>query len=112
MHNPVYLVDAHGVILLPFFMNMVFLFVDFGLVLGCKIYVRENARTDKDCAVQEGDVILKINNHTTEGLSLKEARKLIENSKEKLSLVVRRERRNGAPDTPNSMKGHLSDIQF
>lgn len=46
-------------------------------------------------SLQEGDVLLKINNHTTDGMSLKEARKLIESSKEKLNLVVRR-------DTPRS----------
>lgn len=67
--------------------------------------MQEVVRADKDCAVQEGDVLVKINNHTTDGLSLKEARKLIENSKEKLSLVVRRERRPGVPDTPTSTKG-------
>lgn len=79
-------------------------FADFGLVLGCKIYVREVAnRTLLDGSgskeiggtLQEGDILLKINNHTTEGLSLKEARKLIESSKEKLNLVVRREHKRG-----------------
>jgi len=73
-------------------------------VLGCKIYVREVAnRTlldgsgskDSGGTLQEGDILLKINNHTTEGLSLKEARKLIESSKEKLNLVVRREHKRG-----------------
>jgi tight junction protein 1 len=73
-------------------------------VLGCKIYVREVAtRTTLDVSggkdsggsLQEGDVLLKINNHTTEGLSLKEARKLIESSKEKLNLVVRRDHKLG-----------------
>jgi tight junction protein 1 len=74
---------------------------DFGLVLGCKIYVREVAtnRATLDGVggtLQEGDILLKINNHTTEGLSLKEARKLIEASKEKLNLVVRREHKPGS----------------
>lgn len=69
---------------------------DFGLVLGCKIFVREVAsKVDGSQQLQEGDVLLKINNHTTDGMSLKEARKLIESSKEKLNLVVRR-------DTPRS----------
>lgn len=45
--------------------------------------------------LQEGDVLLKINNHTTDGMTLKEARKLIEASKEKLNLVVRREYKTG-----------------
>ncbi|XP_023725943.1 tight junction protein ZO-1 isoform X4 [Cryptotermes secundus] len=78
---------------------------DFGLVLGCKIYVREVATNratldgvggkDSGGTLQEGDILLKINNHTTEGLSLKEARKLIEASKEKLNLVIRREHKPG-----------------
>uniref|UniRef100_A0A1B6GRS7 Tight junction protein ZO-1 n=2 Tax=Proconiini TaxID=565685 RepID=A0A1B6GRS7_9HEMI len=70
---------------------------DFGLVLGCKIFVREvGSKLDNGTqSLQEGDVLLKINNHPTEGMSLKEARKLIESSKEKLNLVVRR-------DTPRS----------
>ncbi|KAK6635505.1 hypothetical protein RUM44_000757 [Polyplax serrata] len=75
---------------------------DFGLVLGCRIYVREFTRQDKDNSIQEGDILLKINNHSTDGLSVKEARKLIENSKDKLSLVVKRERRPGQENTPNT----------
>ena len=78
---------------------------DFGLVLGCKIYVREVNRLDKENSIQEGDVLLKINNHSTDGLSLKEARKLIENTKDKLSLVVRRDRRSGQQDNPTNTKG-------
>ncbi|XP_063232156.1 LOW QUALITY PROTEIN: tight junction protein ZO-1 [Bacillus rossius redtenbacheri] len=75
---------------------------DFGLVLGCKIYVREVAgKALQDCkdpaaALQEGDVLLKINNHATDGMTLKEAKKLIDSSKERLNLVVRREHRPAA----------------
>ncbi|RZF42526.1 hypothetical protein LSTR_LSTR004445 [Laodelphax striatellus] len=64
---------------------------DFGLVLGCKIFVREVVKPQDGNGVQEGDILLKINNHSTDGMSLKEARKLIESSKEKLNIVVRRE---------------------
>ena len=72
--------------------------IDFGIVLGCKIYVRELAET-KDGrgagagGLQEGDVLLKINNHATDSMTLKEARKLLESAKDKLNLVVRREYR-------------------
>lgn len=74
------------------------------MVLGCKIYVREVAANratldggkDSGGVLQEGDILLKINNHSTEGLTLKEARKLIEASKEKLNLVVRREHRSSS----------------
>ncbi|XP_076356367.1 tight junction protein ZO-3-like isoform X3 [Tachypleus tridentatus] len=67
---------------------------DFGIVLGCRIYVKEitnKTGIEKDCNLQEGDVIMKINNSGTDNMSIKEARKLIENTKEKLHLLVRRE---------------------
>lgn len=82
---------------------------DFGIVLGCKIYVREVLhRSDKDGLasagpgnfLQEGDVLLKINNHSADGLSLKEARKLMDASKDKLSLLVRREARGASAQQP------------
>lgn len=85
---------------------------DFGIVLGCKIYVREVLHRDKDGlagagpgnSLQEGDVLLKINNHSADGLSLKEARKLMDASKEKLSLLVRREARSGASSGPSGQQ--------
>lgn len=49
--------------------------------------------------VQEGDVILKINNLPADNLNLKEAKKLIESSKEKLHLTVRREARSSPYST-------------
>ncbi|XP_067130585.1 tight junction protein ZO-1-like isoform X2 [Centruroides vittatus] len=67
---------------------------DFGIVLACKIFVKEIANfsiTEKDGAIQEGDVILKINNNNAENLTLKEAKKMIDNCKEKLELVIMRE---------------------
>lgn len=50
---------------------------DFGVVLACKIYIKEiTSRTvaDKDGSLQEGDQISKINGTSIEGLTLKEAR--------------------------------------
>ena len=50
---------------------------DFGVVLGCKIYVKEithRSLADKDGAVAEGDLVAKINGASIEGLTLKEAR--------------------------------------
>ena len=50
---------------------------DFGVVLGCKIYIKEiTGRTvaDKDGNLQEGDLISKINGNNIDGLTLKEAR--------------------------------------
>lgn len=67
---------------------------DFGVVLGCRIFVKEvcsRSLAERDGTLQEGDIVLKINNTSTEGLSLKEARKLLEASKERLQLVLQRE---------------------
>lgn len=70
---------------------------DFGIILGNRIYIKEMANSKIEAntgpTLQEGDVILKINNQPADNLSLKEARKLIESSKEKLHLTVRREAR-------------------
>ncbi|XP_049776224.1 tight junction protein ZO-1 isoform X5 [Schistocerca cancellata] len=88
---------------------------DLGLVLGCKIYVRELARANRagaggaEAQLQEGDVLLRINNHSTDGMTLKEARKLIDASKDKLSLVVRREpRAAAAPAAPAACFDHAA----
>ncbi|XP_076308955.1 tight junction protein ZO-3-like isoform X1 [Tachypleus tridentatus] len=67
---------------------------DFGIVLGCKIYIKELTKrlpAGKDGFLQEGDVLIKINNNSTEQLSIKEAKKLIDSAKEKLHLVLKRE---------------------
>ena len=66
---------------------------DFGVVLGCKIYIKEitgRSVADKDGILEEGDFILKLNNTALEGLTLKEARKLIETSKDKLDLTIQK----------------------
>ena len=41
--------------------------------------------------MQEGDLIQKINNMSLDGLSLKEARKLLDSAKEKLDMMVKRD---------------------
>ncbi|XP_050682383.1 tight junction protein ZO-1 isoform X3 [Leptidea sinapis] len=71
---------------------------DFGLVLGCKIYVKEltmRAREQLNQAGQglcEGDIISRINNTAvTDAMTLKEAKKLIESCKDRLNLVITRE---------------------
>merc|ERR1719266_2915696 len=67
---------------------------DFGVVLGCKIYIKEitgRSVADKDGNLQEGDLVQKINNISLDGLSLKEARKLLDAAKDKLEMTVRRD---------------------
>ncbi|XP_045118000.1 tight junction protein ZO-1-like isoform X7 [Portunus trituberculatus] len=67
---------------------------DFGVVLGCRIFVKEitnKASVEKEGSIKEGDVVLRINSASTDNLTLKEAKKLLESTKERLSLVVRRD---------------------
>lgn len=66
---------------------------DFGIVLGCKIYVKEiiaKTAADKDGILQVGDELTKINGCNVDALNLKEARKVLEASKDKVELTVRR----------------------
>ncbi|XP_015793036.1 tight junction protein ZO-1 [Tetranychus urticae] len=70
---------------------------DFGIVLGCQLYIKEisnRSLIDKDCNIAEGDMVLKINNTSCENLTLKEAKKLINSCKDKLNLVLKREQNN------------------
>jgi len=53
----------------------------------------------------EGDVLLQVNNHTADGLTLKEVRKLMDSSKERLTLVVRREGGSGQANGMPVAKG-------
>ena len=66
---------------------------DFGVVLGCKIYIKDivgKSLADKDGILKAGDLVLKINQTALDGLTLKDARKLIETAKDKLDLVIKR----------------------
>ncbi|RWS31853.1 tight junction protein ZO-1-like isoform X1 [Leptotrombidium deliense] len=61
---------------------------------GCRLFIKEvtnKSLIEKGGNLQEGDIVTKINNTSTENLSLKEAKKLIDSSKEKLNLVIKRE---------------------
>ena len=83
---------------------------DFGVVLGCKIYIKEitsRSVADKEGSLQEGDLVHRINNLSLDGLSLKEARKLLDSAKDKLEMTVRRDpyrnsqSRSGQPKVEN-----------
>ncbi|WAR29516.1 ZO2-like protein, partial [Mya arenaria] len=61
---------------------------EYGLVLGCKYYIKEivpNSLAAQEGGLKEGDTL---NNSPIESLSLVEARKLLEKSKEKLQLII------------------------
>lgn len=61
---------------------------DFGIVLGCRLYVREVTR--EGTGAKPGDVVTRIAGVQADNMNLKEARKLMDQSKERLSLVVSR----------------------
>ncbi|XP_063437039.1 tight junction protein ZO-1-like isoform X2 [Mytilus trossulus] len=64
---------------------------DFGVVLGCKFFIKEiysGSLAREEGTLEEGDTVLKINNTPVDNLSVHEARKLIEKTKEKLQLFV------------------------
>lgn len=69
-------------------------FLDFGIVLGCKFYIKEimnRKLAEKDPGLREGDTVLRINGQSVEGITIEEATKWLSKSREKLSLVVQRD---------------------
>ncbi|KAI6241188.1 hypothetical protein M3Y99_00342000 [Aphelenchoides fujianensis] len=73
---------------------------DFGITLGCKFYIKEITNpklAEKEPGLKEGDSVLRINGTALDGVSLEEATRLLQRSREKLSLVVQRDVRRGAP---------------
>ena len=57
---------------------------------------------DKEGNLQEGDLIQKINNISLDGLSLKDARKLLDSAKDKLDLLVKRDPYKSSASNRNS----------
>ncbi|XP_066585320.1 tight junction protein ZO-3 [Prorops nasuta] len=62
---------------------------DFGIVLACRLYVKEVTR--ENIGVKTGDVLTRIGGVAADNMSLKEAKKLIEQCKDRLSIVISRE---------------------
>ncbi|XP_076382260.1 zonula occludens-like protein polychaetoid isoform X2 [Megalopta genalis] len=62
---------------------------DFGIVLGCRLYVKEVTR--ENSGVKLGDVLTRIGSVATDNMSLKEAKKLMDQCKDRLSIVVTRD---------------------
>lgn len=70
---------------------------DFGIVLGCKLYVKEISSKTKEqlsangYTLHEGDVITRIHNtNCNDALSIKEAKKIIDSCKDRLTISVMR----------------------
>ncbi|XP_056639868.1 tight junction protein ZO-1-like isoform X1 [Diorhabda sublineata] len=71
---------------------------DFGIVLGCKLFVKEISTKARDQLLNSnqlleiGDFVTKLNNtNCNDMMSLKEAKKIIDGSKDKLQITVARE---------------------
>ncbi|KYQ56669.1 Tight junction protein ZO-1 [Trachymyrmex zeteki] len=62
---------------------------DFGIVLGCRLYVKEVTR--ENIGVKTGDVLTRIGSVAADNMSLKEARKLMDQCKDRLSIVITRD---------------------
>lgn len=73
--------------------------LDFGIILGCKFFVKEITNkklAEKEPGLKENDVVKSINGQLCDDLTLADARKLLEKSKERLSLIVQRDIPRGA----------------
>lgn len=68
---------------------MLLWFLDFGIVLGCRLYVKEVTR--ENIGVKTGDVLTRIGSVAADNMSLKEARKLMDQCKDRLSIVITRD---------------------
>ncbi|XP_055638508.1 tight junction protein ZO-1 isoform X5 [Toxorhynchites rutilus septentrionalis] len=71
---------------------------DFGIVLGCRLFIKEISSKTKDQLVangytlHEGDLVTRIHNtNCNDSMSLKEAKKIMDGCKEKLTLAVLRD---------------------
>lgn len=62
---------------------------DFGIVLGCRLFVKEVTR--EGTGAKPGDIVTRIGGVAVENMSLKEARKMMDQCKDRLSIVVTRD---------------------
>lgn len=72
---------------------------DFGLVLGCRLFVKEISSKMREqlnangYTLQEGDIVTRVHNtNCHDAMSIKEAKKIIDGCKERLNLAVVRDR--------------------
>lgn len=83
---------------------------DFGIVLGCRLFVKEISSKVKEqlaangYSLQEGDIVTRIHNtNCTDAMSLKEAKKIIDGCKDRLNMVVARDLlASGTPTVPGT----------
>lgn len=94
---------------------------DFGIVLGCRLFIKEISSKTRDqlqangYSLQEGDIVTRIHNTNCGDLmSIKEAKKIIDGCKERLSLAVIRDPNalGGLPpsNTSNNLYSHQQQL--
>lgn len=91
---------------------------EYGLKLGSQIFIKHITDTglaSQDSSLQEGDLVLKINDVACENMSLIETRHLIEQSEGRLTLLVLRDNSQFLVNIPqvrdsDSSSSHLDDI--
>lgn len=71
---------------------------DFGIVLGCRLFIKEISTKARDqlaangYSLQKGDILTRIHNtNCGDTMNLKEAKKIIDGCKERLNLIVMRD---------------------
>ncbi|XP_018105456.1 uncharacterized protein LOC734528 isoform X2 [Xenopus laevis] len=85
---------------------------EYGLKLGSQIFIKhitESGLAAQEKALQEGDLILKINGVTSENMSLADTRRLIEKSRGKLTLTVLRDNRQFLVNIPEVRDSESED---
>lgn len=92
---------------------------DFGIVLGCRLFVKEiSSRTREQLSangfsLHEGDIISRVHNtNCNDAMSIKDAKKLIDTCKERLTLAVVRDSSNAIVASPTSSYQHHHQQQL
>jgi tight junction protein 1 len=89
---------------------------DFGIVFGCRLFIKEISSKTRDqlaangYSLQEGDIVTRVHNtNCNDAMSIKEARKIVDSCKERLNLAVIRDP-NALPITTNSIYSHQQQL--
>lgn len=90
---------------------------DFGIVLGCRLFIKEISSRTRDqlaangYSLQEGDIVTRVHNtNCNDSMSIKEAKKLIDSCKERLNLAVIRDPNAIVTPPPNPIYSHHQQL--
>lgn len=86
----------------------------FGVVLGCQFYIKDilpNSSAASEANLCRGDILVKLNDLTSEQLTLNEANKILSKSKEtKLNLIVKRNAGSGSSGISSLSNSDSDDL--